>query len=117
MGRTIIRRPLLTVPTKTAYFHTRTGFLATFVLPPLVALVNNTGERTDSCIFRYEHITPDPSKLWKSSEGFNLDDAFLAGGIGGLILSYRSRAYKRSPSANVSLVVSEPFARGVPLAC
>jgi hypothetical protein len=91
LGRTIIRRPLLTVPTKTAYFYTRTEILATFGLLPLVTYINSR-DFIDSSIFRYEHITPNPFQLWQSSEGFTLDDALLVGGIGGLIISYRTKS-------------------------
>jgi hypothetical protein len=93
LGRTIIRRPLLTVSTKIAYFYTRTGFLATFGVLPLVAYMGYRQDRINSCIFRYEHITPNPFHLWQSSEGRTLDAALLVGVIGGFIISYRTKSF------------------------
>jgi hypothetical protein len=93
LGRTIIRRPLLTIPTQTGYFYTRIGIFATFGVFPLVTYINFR-DRIDSSIFRYEHITPNPFQLWQSSEGFTLDDAFLVGGIGGLIISSRTKSFQ-----------------------
>jgi hypothetical protein len=92
LGRALIRRPLLTVPTMAAYFYTGTGFLATFGLAPLVAYGNYFENSLNSCIFQYENINPKPFQLWQKSEGFTHDNAALIGGIAGLFLSSRARS-------------------------
>ncbi|RYO06557.1 hypothetical protein AA0119_g2385 [Alternaria tenuissima] len=45
----------------------------------------------DEMILRYEAITPPKYQLWQSSHGFTGDDAMLAGGIAGLLISFRMK--------------------------
>jgi hypothetical protein len=45
----------------------------------------------DEMILRYEGITPPKYQLWQSSHGFTGDDAMLAGGIAGLLISFRMK--------------------------
>ncbi len=90
IGRTVLRRPLLSVPTKSAYFCTRAGF-ATIATAPLVAVSAYYDRLLNASILRYGGITPPKYKFWQNSQGFTADDAMIVGGIGGLLLSFRLR--------------------------
>jgi hypothetical protein len=47
----------------------------------------------DEMILRYEGITPPKYQLWQSSHGLTGDDTMLAGGIAGLLISFRMKGW------------------------
>jgi hypothetical protein len=102
VGRIVIRRPLLSLPTKSAYFFTRAG-LAFVAVAPAAAYLSHYQSQIPTSILRYEGITPPRYQIWQSSKEFTYDDAILIGGIGGMLLSFRLRGL-RSLSIGNSLL-------------
>jgi hypothetical protein len=102
VGRIVIRRPLLSLPTKSAYFLTRAG-LASVAAVPAATYLSHYQSQIPTSILRYEGITPPRYHIWQSSKEFTYDDAILVGGIGGMLLSFRLRGL-RSLSIGNSLL-------------
>jgi hypothetical protein len=93
VGRIVIRRPLLSLPTKSAYFVTRAG-LASVAVAPAAAYLSHYQSQIPTSILQYEGITPPRYQIWQSSKEFTYDDAILIGGIGGMLLSFRLKGLR-----------------------
>ena len=94
MGRMIIRSPLLTLPTKSAYFVTSAGFYSLALAAPLAAYATHFESQIRRSILLYEGINLPKSQIWQSSQGFTMDDYGIIGGIGGMLLSFRMRSLR-----------------------
>ncbi|KAH6883015.1 hypothetical protein BKA58DRAFT_374297 [Alternaria rosae] len=58
IGPAIIRCPLLTLPTKSAYFFTRAGFFSLALIAPLAACATHWASQIRRSILHYEGINP-----------------------------------------------------------
>jgi len=90
----IIRRPLLTLPTKSAYFITKAGLCSLVLAAPLAAYLTHLESPIRRSILLYEGINPPKFQIWQNSQGFTMDDSCIIGGIGGMLLSFRMRSLR-----------------------